>query len=486
MNVTQKSLVQVYFDDDTEQHYVKGPHTVLFENGVKVARPDFDDRVANKRTVGQLIAEAAKNPDNCGWDYKAAIKTTGLHRAPNAPIHPSMEKGVQGRRAPARLVAEKKPEVVQAAPEAVGYLEPPPEAAEIGYVSPEETSTASSEQPETEPTPSSTEAAPALLEALPVPQDRPKAFRARMKAFFSAPHTDIIIAILFVGILCVIMSIYHTDMFLIESGKSRLVSIIAAVAMVTFSATAYTAARHVAQDHGIGLFLRVFFSLFLVVCGTSTILFSVFSTINVSYEQFNAKQKEATQVVLATDVAVTSNSTRLDDKQKQLVNADAEVADYTRDVANFYALMSKPVPTSAVEGDPAVQIAMNEKVAASRNYSRAQVKLEQARAKRDKLYAEKDALSASHEAAITTAVNTQTSAYSMVASKLKVAEESIKFIVYVIPAVFFDVIAPFAIAIVLLLKDRRKGIEKISFMDKVSEAVLSKLMRRILHGTNDR
>jgi len=284
----------------------------------------------------------------------------------------------------------------------------------------------------------------------------------------------------------VAMSIYHTDMFLIESGKSRLMSIIAAVAMVTFSATAYTAARHVAQDHGIGLFMRVFFSLFLVVCGTSTILFSVFSTINVSYEQFDARQKETTSTVLATDITVSSSNARLDDKQKQLTNADIEVADYTRDVANFYALMSKPVPTSAIEGDPAVQIAMNEKVAASRNYSRSQTKLEQARAKRDKLYADKEALATMKESAVTTAVALQKSAYSMVATKLGATEETIKFIVYVIPAVFFDIIAPFAIAIVLLLKDRRKGVEKISALDKITEAVLGRLTRRILHGTNDR
>jgi hypothetical protein len=64
---------------------------------------------------------------------------------------------------------------------------------------------------------------------------------------------------------------------------------------------------------------------------------------------------------------------------------------------------------------------------------------------------------------------------SSLATKLGTTETNIQFVVYLIPSVFFDVIAPFAVAIVLLLRDRRKGEVRESLIDSIMDMVRAKL-----------
>jgi hypothetical protein len=254
---------------------------------------------------------------------------------------------------------------------------------------------------------------------------------------------------------------------------------VGAIAMVTFSATAYTAARHVAQDHGIGFFLRVFFTLFLVVCGTGTIVFSVYSTLNVSYEQFSAKQKSSVAATLSTDATVAVGTARLDDKSRQIANLDAEITGYETASAQFFSDMNKPIPISDDPEDAVVLARTHDRAVALRNYTRVQAQLVTARDKRDKMYSEKDALRQNDDIIKKNTIAGQASAYSMVAAKLGISEDDMRFGIFAIPAVFFDIIAPFAMAIVMLLVDRRKGIEKISFIDRVTDKITNKLLRRL-------
>jgi hypothetical protein len=52
----------------------------------------------------------------------------------------------------------------------------------------------------------------------------------------------------------------------------------------------------------------------------------------------------------------------------------------------------------------------------------------------------------------------QETVYTFMARLFKVSVDFVQFIVYVIPAVFFDVISPFALSVVLLLEDTRRKI----------------------------
>jgi hypothetical protein len=52
----------------------------------------------------------------------------------------------------------------------------------------------------------------------------------------------------------------------------------------------------------------------------------------------------------------------------------------------------------------------------------------------------------------------QETVYTFIARIFKVSIDFVQFLVYVIPAVFFDVISPFALSVVLLLEDNRQKI----------------------------
>ena len=442
-------MVPIKLDEETNLHYIVGKTTVLFQNGIKLDRKAFENRVANHKTVAMLLEEAKRTPESCNWDFKKAVQTTELVRlraAKSTIVDPGIKNQIRAEVRKAVNLQEKLT-VPSPAPKLERNVKfVAPKAAEVRATPPDR------------------------------PPEVPKTALGRAKGFFSAPYTDIIIMILFVGALCLSMSVYHTDMFLLETGKTPLVAIIGAVAMVTFSASSYTAARHVFQDHGIGFLMRIFFAGFLVIAGTATIAFSVFSTVHVSSEQFKAKQQTVTQVSIAADTKVVASAVLLDDKAQQITDANDQVKRYQAQVDTFFAAMTRPLPTSLVEDDPALKQAIYDRAVATRNYNSTRPLLEQAVTARTKLYDAKAAQSTAHENAIETAAHPAETTYQMVASKLGLSVPDLELVVYTVPAVFFDIIAPFAIAVVLLLKDRQKGIKKLSFMDRLIEAAQNKLL----------
>jgi succinate dehydrogenase hydrophobic anchor subunit len=418
-------VVPIHFDEETDLHYIKGIRYVLFENGVKINRTDFDNRFASKQALTSLIKEAEKKPENCGWDYDTAISTQNLQRV----------KGT------------KKMDI------AVPISLP-------------------------EPTVKTEEKTQDLKETI-----REKV--SAVKSFFSAPYTDVIVMMLVVGILCVSMSIYHTNQFLLDSGKHPIVAITAAVAMVIFSASAYTAARNISQDKGIGILSRLLFSSFLVVCGTFVILYSVFSTVNVSYDQYKLRESVKVAAVVKQDVSVDTSNTKLTMKDQAIKTVEDEITGYLNDSNLFYLARSKDLPNEKPSDDPAaqtainrrMQIAVNERSIASRDYDRTQKLLTAARQRRQQLIDDRMSILDTKSAAITKAESGVLDAYDMVASKLGIAEETLRFIIYAIPATFFDIVAPFALAIVLLLKDRRNGKEA-----SVKKSTLLPFIMRFIKG----
>ena len=471
----------IYLDEQSGLHYIVGKSNVLFDNGVIVPRSAFDSRASYRRSILSLVEEASKDPEKRGWDFNNAVQTTNLSRVKTqrrtATIRPKITAQVKSESKPAQPeLAEKKPEpapeptiTAQPAPEVqvpAGMLEASEGTGEVRFDPPRESA------PEPAPAPAEAEDEEPVVE-VPFKETRKKP--NPIKAFFSVPYTDVILMILFVGALCVVMSVYHTFLFLIGAGKAPWVAAVTAVAMVTFSSTAYTIARRVAQDHKIGFFQRIFFALFLVAMGTFTIGFAVFSTINVSYGQFKAQATENTDALVAKSVTVTAQSDALSDIQQQIDAANADVITYTRDRERFYEIMTKPLPETETPDDPVLKTAKAERDAATRNYSAAGRSLDAAKAKRDALYAKKDSARNAHTEAVTTAVASDVTSYAAVAKRIGMSEDDLKFAIYVIPAVFFDIVAPFAIAVVMLLKDRRNGLTKGSLIDRLFGKLTQKL-----------
>lgn len=435
----EKAIVPQHYDEEAGLHFIKGNRYILFENGVIVARKDFDNRIANGKTLSRLVMEAMQVPENCGWDYRHAVSTTYL------------ERGKGG----------KKMEVTPDVP-TVDIAMPKMEEPEVV---PKET--AVEEQKEN----TAPDHAPSRVSAF--------------VAFMKAPYTDIILMLSVVGVLCVAMSIYHTNRFLLDSGKLPIVAITAAVSMVIFSASAFTAARHIFADKGINFLARLVFSAFLIVSGVFVIAYSVFSTTSVSYDQYRAKRDKIVEVAVTNDSGVKLNSERSSAKDASIAEAKSDVDQYTRDSLNFYSIMTRPLPQLAVSDDPAVvessrravQTASSERSLATKNYDKVQARLDAAKARLQKLQDEKYSLLDEKSQVIQTVRESQSTAYKLVSDKLGIAEDTLQFIIYVIPAAFFDVVAPFAVAIVLLLKDRRSGVvarKEKSYLQKLLDKVLDR------------
>ena len=439
------STVPQHYDEEAGLHYIKGTRNILFENGVIIPRKDYDDRARSGKSLSSLIIEAMQQPKNCGWDYKNAVETTYLER----------------------MKGDKKMDIAPAIPEQP--VVPAVEVVRAPDPAPVEVKT---------PEPK-------------VPDVVESATRARNKIaeFLSKPYTDIIIMLAVVGTLCVSMSIYHTNKFLLDSGKDPWVAMVAAVAMVIFSASAFTAARHVFADKGINIISRLVFSSFLIVFGVFVIMYSVFSTTSVSYDQYREKRSLVVQSAVKEDTGVKLNDERVTAKDSAIAAAQAEVSRYELDSVGFYTAMMKDVPQLSSSEDAAAveasrraqQIALNARSLATKNYDKVQEQLATARERLNKLQEERYALIDAKSAAIDTVVSSQSTAYKLVSSKLGISEETLQFIIYVIPAAFFDVVAPFAVAIMLLLKDRRSCKEV-----RKEKSSLSKLFDRVINSIANR
>ena len=420
-------VVPVFLDEETDLHYIRGNNCVLFENGVKVDRLAFDTRHTSKRTVTDLITESRKSPTNCDWDFKHAIKTQKLIRTSGGKKMPTEPK-VQVSGKPVSE-AEKIRQVAAPAADTIKKL-----MAGVG----------------------------SAVKSIKLPTKLPETKRS-----LSAPYTDVIVMLVVVATMCVVMSIYHTRLFLIDSGKMPWVATTASISMVIFSSSAYTAARHVWGDKAIALIPRAVFSLFLVVTGTAVIFYSVFSTTNVSFDQYRSKHSETVKAAVTDSTKVTINDDKIKNKDKEISDIEAKIFRYESESNKFYADMTKPLPTISTSEDPVqqevsrkqYQAASTERSAATRGYNRLQPLIDEAYKEKAKALEARNALLTEREVAITSAESSVSTAYTMVAKYLRLSEDTLRFIVYVIPAAFFDIVAPFAVAIVLLLKDRRKELE---------------------------
>ena len=399
------AYVSIRLDETTGLHYVIGKETVLFENGVRIARSSFDTRLRDNKTTTDLILEARKDPANCNWDFKNACKTTNLTRLkhPIQPVKPTTETKVTEEKTVRAITEPKKDTVKEAA--------------------------------------------------------------LRVKGFFSAPHSDILAIATVVGIACACMSMYHAFVFLHDvNGKPSPVAFVTAFTMVLFAASAFTIARHLGSDRKIGFFSRLIFPPIFVCLGLGVIWFLVFSTITVNFEQFKARDTAKEAAFIENDTSVKTTNAALDTKDQEIANANADVARLTKQSDDWYAEYMHPLPNEKQSEDPAEQkkidarlaVAVNKRNVAYKNYTDSQKQLQSATDKRDALMRDKGALVTKTDVAVSTAKDKRETVYTVVSAKTGISETTLQFLVYVIPPTFFDVVSPVTLSVVLLLRDRRK------------------------------
>jgi hypothetical protein len=92
----------------------------------------------------------------------------------------------------------------------------------------------------------------------------------------------VFMAMLAVGGLCIFMSARNTASYLLLTGMDRLIAVMTGIALIVFSSTAFTAAQLFLAQKGAARL----FSLMFVIVGLFVITFSIFSTLSLNYSKF--------------------------------------------------------------------------------------------------------------------------------------------------------------------------------------------------------
>jgi len=108
-----------------------------------------------------------------------------------------------------------------------------------------------------------------------------KRFSGFILGIFNARNI-VFVAMLAVGALCIFMSARNTASYLLLTGMEQVMSILTGMALIVFSATSFTAAQLFLAQKG----AAKLFSIFFVVIGITVITFSIFSTLSLNYDKF--------------------------------------------------------------------------------------------------------------------------------------------------------------------------------------------------------
>lgn len=261
--------------------------------------------------------------------------------------------------------------------------------------------------------------------AIAVRQEEQKKDAVR-KFYFSSVFLVLVVMVI-VGVGSAIMSAYHTTAFLIQGGKPAWTAVITGTMLILFSGTAFTAARYFLQEKG----LQRSFGFLFIIAGFIVIAYSVFSTVTVNFNHFKWVDDVKTFVVVEDNEALVAhekvlarNQEALDDIAGTLARLEME-SEYWRNQS-------------------------------WRRYDEVQARIVVLQEERRELRNNRIHLEASRPQLVTQAAQSRETVYSFLARMMGLPEDTARFFVYVVPACLYDILAPFALSVVLLLIDRRR------------------------------
>jgi len=263
-------------------------------------------------------------------------------------------------------------------------------------------------------------------EHLPPNADPPKEQKKAAGLFSSVFLVAVIMAI--VGIGSAVMSAYHTSVFLIEGGKPVWTGITTGIMFILFSGTSFTAARYFLQEKG----AQKIFGLLFIIAGFAIITYSVFSTLTVNYNQFKWVIDEKTSIAVEDNETLAAHERLLLENREALTEVNKEI-ERKEEEAGYWRSMSW------------------------RRYDEIQGQLAALQERRVTLRQRRVELEAAKPELVAQAESSQETVYTMLARLLKIPEDVARFFVYAAPACLYDILAPFALSIVLLLTDRRRN-----------------------------
>lgn len=270
-------------------------------------------------------------------------------------------------------------------------------------------------------------------ETLPVEEKKPvikiedvkQKIKPKSKYFFTA---SIIIAVMtVVGILSAIMSAYHTASAMQISGRSLLVGWITGTVMILFSATAFTAARFFFAEKGIAKI----FGLIFAMLGVIIICYSMFSTLTVNYTNYTNVREEHEQESAQNSAELQSYNKQIALYEARLTQIDDEIAKVSAD-AEYWKTMSW------------------------KRYDELQSQVTALRTERNEVSRKLISIQENLPSAVAKAETESGTVYSFFSDIFGIEVKLLQFFMQSVPAMFFDIIAPFALTCSLYLRDRQK------------------------------
>jgi hypothetical protein len=231
-----------------------------------------------------------------------------------------------------------------------------------------------------------------------------------------------------VGLGSAVMSAYHTSAFLYDGGKPAWVSVMTGVMLILFSGTAFTAARYFFQERGAVCAFGVLF----IAAGLAVIAYSMFSTLTVNFNQFKWRDDAEAVAVVEGSEALAAHREQIRTLEEEIAAVSDEAA-MLREEADFW----RDRTWRRYDG-------IQERLTGRLGY------LDSLRERYRTMVSELPRLTEAE------AVSQET-IYSFLGGFFHVKEEAMRFFVYIVPACLYDILAPFALSVVLLLADKRKN-----------------------------
>lgn len=228
-----------------------------------------------------------------------------------------------------------------------------------------------------------------------------------------------------VGTMSAVMSAYHTTSANMIFGRPMIVGLVTGTVMVLFSATAFTAARWFMQESGP---VRLFALVFLLL-GTLVIAYSMLSTLVVSYSSWN-KTEEAEKAV------TVSNSAELAALEYQVKLKEGEL-------------------TEAQEAERKIsEEAEYWKAKSWKRYDELENQLTEVRNKITTVRKELAELIAEKPSVASKAGEEKEDVFSFLSTFIKIKPRTLRLFMQAVPAMFFDIIAPFALSCAIYLAEK--------------------------------
>jgi hypothetical protein len=230
-----------------------------------------------------------------------------------------------------------------------------------------------------------------------------------------------------VGVGSAVMSAYHTSAFLYDGGKPAWASLMTGIMLILFSGTAFTAARYFFQERG----AICVFGILFIVAGLVVIIYSMFSTLTVNFNQFKWRNDEQAAAAVEGSEVLAAHREQLKILEEEIDDAVNEIT-VLRGEADYWRTQSWRRYDD-----------IQERIAGRSEY------LNSLRERYGSFVGETPRL-------VEVEAVSQETIYDFLGNAFKVKKDAMRFFVYIVPACLYDILAPFALSVVLLLADKRR------------------------------